>query len=75
MNDDAYERTCLPLRTWKIRNRSIIWPLNRDSGMWMIKEFGNLSVRDVLVRYNACKILMSLTGLAMLLAAEAVVTR
>ena len=42
-----------------------------DSGFWMVKEFGNLSVRDVMVRFNACKILMSLTGLAVLLLAEA----
>jgi Gnt-I system low-affinity gluconate transporter len=42
-----------------------------DSGFWMVQEFGNLSVRDVMVRFNICKILMSLAGLAMLLAAEA----
>lgn len=42
-----------------------------DSGFWMVKELGNLSVRDVMIRVNACKILMSLSGLAMLLAAQA----
>ena len=42
-----------------------------DSGFWMVKELGNLSVRDVMVPFNVCKILMSLTGLAMLLAVEA----
>jgi gluconate transporter len=42
-----------------------------DSGFWMVKEYGNLSVRDVMIRVNACKILMSLTGLAMLLVVEA----
>lgn len=42
-----------------------------DSGFWMIKEYGNLSVRDVMLRLNACRIIMSLTGLAILLAYEA----
>ncbi len=42
-----------------------------DSGFWMVKEFGNLGIRDVFLKMNACKILMSLSGLAMLLAAEA----
>ncbi len=42
-----------------------------DSGFWMVKEYCNLSVRDVLVRFNACRIIMSLTGLGMLLAYEA----
>jgi gluconate transporter len=42
-----------------------------DSGFWMVKEFGNLSVRDVMLRFNGCKILMSLAGLAILLAVEA----
>lgn len=41
-----------------------------DSGFWMVKEFGNLSVRDVMLRFNACRILMALTGLAILLAYE-----
>jgi gluconate transporter len=39
-----------------------------DSGFWLMKEYGNLSVRDVLIRFNACRIIMSLGGLAMLLA-------
>jgi H+/gluconate symporter-like permease len=42
-----------------------------DAGFWMVKEFGNLSVREVMIRFNACKILMSVAGLAMLLAVEA----
>jgi gluconate transporter len=42
-----------------------------DSGFWMVKEYCNLSVRDVMVRFNACRILMSLTGLGLLLAYEA----
>ncbi|MBY0527765.1 MAG: GntP family permease [Gemmataceae bacterium] len=41
-----------------------------DSGFWLVKEYCNLSVRDVLVRFNACRILMSLLGLALLLACE-----
>jgi H+/gluconate symporter-like permease len=42
-----------------------------DSGFWLVKEYCNLSVRDVMVRFNACRILMSLTGLTLLLAYEA----
>ncbi len=42
-----------------------------DSGFWMLKEFGNLSARDVMLRFNACRIPMSLAGLGILLAAEA----
>jgi H+/gluconate symporter-like permease len=42
-----------------------------DSGFWMIKEYGNLSVRDVMLRLNGCRIVMSLTALAILLAYEA----
>jgi H+/gluconate symporter-like permease len=41
-----------------------------DSGFWMVKEYFNLSVRDVMVRFNACRILMSLAGLGLLLAYE-----
>jgi H+/gluconate symporter-like permease len=41
-----------------------------DSGFWMLKEYGNLSVRDVMLRFNTCRIIMSLTGLAILLAYE-----
>ena len=43
-----------------------------DSGFWMIKEYGNLSVRDVMVRVNVCKILMALAGVAILLVVEAI---
>jgi gluconate transporter len=39
-----------------------------DSGFWMVKEYCNLSVRDVMVRFNTCRIAMSLTGLGLLLA-------
>lgn len=42
-----------------------------DSGFWMVKEYCNLSVRDVLVKFNACRITMSLVGLGLLLAYEA----
>jgi gluconate transporter len=42
-----------------------------DSGFWMIKEFGNLSVRDVMLRFNSCRVLMALTGAGILLAYEA----
>jgi gluconate transporter len=41
-----------------------------DSGFWMLKEYGNLSVRDVFVKYNACRIFMSLLGLLILLVCE-----
>jgi Gnt-I system low-affinity gluconate transporter len=42
-----------------------------DTGFWLVKEYCNLSVRDVMVRFNACRILMSLFGLSLLLAYEA----
>ena len=42
-----------------------------DSGFWMIKEYGNVSVRDVFLKFNACRISMSLLGLAILLLYEA----
>jgi gluconate transporter len=42
-----------------------------DSGFWLLKEYCNLSVRDVLIRFNACRILMSLCGLGLLLLYEA----
>jgi H+/gluconate symporter-like permease len=42
-----------------------------DSGFWMIKEYGNLSIRDVMLKFNACRIAMSLFGLALLLLYEA----
>ncbi|MCC6419089.1 MAG: hypothetical protein IT429_12715 [Gemmataceae bacterium] len=41
-----------------------------DSGFWMVKEYCNLSVRDVMVRFNACRIFMSLLGLGLLLTYE-----
>jgi gluconate transporter len=41
-----------------------------DSGFWMVKEYCNLSVRDIMVRFNACRICMSLTGLGLLLLYE-----
>ena len=41
-----------------------------DSGFWMIKEYGNISVRDVMLKFNAGRISMSLMGLALLLAYE-----
>ena len=41
-----------------------------DSGFWMIKEYGNIGVRDVLLKFNFCRISMSLLGLALLLAYE-----
>jgi gluconate transporter len=41
-----------------------------DSGFWMVKEYANLSVKDVMVRFNACRITMSLTGLGLLLLVE-----
>jgi Gnt-I system low-affinity gluconate transporter len=42
-----------------------------DSGFWLVKEYCNLGVRDVLVRFNSCRITMSLAGLGLLLAYEA----
>ena len=42
-----------------------------DSGFWMVKEYGNLSPRDVMVRFNLCRLIMALAGLGILLAAEA----
>jgi len=41
-----------------------------DSGFWMVKEYYNLSVRDVMLRFNACRIAMSLLGLGLLLLFE-----
>jgi gluconate transporter len=42
-----------------------------DSGFWMVKEYGNLSTSDVMVRFNACRLTMALSGLGILLVAEA----
>jgi gluconate transporter len=41
-----------------------------DSGFWLVKEYGNLTVRDVLLRYNFCRAVMALVGLAVLLLCE-----
>jgi gluconate transporter len=41
-----------------------------DSGFWMVKEYCNLSVRDVLIRFNGCRIFMSVFGLVLLLLYE-----
>src|SRR6266545_3926154 len=41
-----------------------------DSGFWMVKEYCNLSVRDVMLRFNGCRIFMSLVGLGLLLGYE-----
>ncbi len=41
-----------------------------DSGFWLVKEYGNLSVRDVLVRYNVCRAIMAVVGLAVLMCCE-----
>jgi H+/gluconate symporter-like permease len=45
-----------------------------DSGFWMIKEYGNLSVRDVMLKFNACRIAMSLLGLAILWLYESIMS-
>jgi gluconate transporter len=42
-----------------------------DSGFWMIKEYGNLSPSDVMLRFNGCRFIMALTGLGVLLIVEA----
>ncbi len=41
-----------------------------DTGFWLVKEYGNLTVRDVFVRYNICRALMALVGLGILLLCE-----
>ena len=41
-----------------------------DSGFWMVKEYGNLTTSDVMLRINACRFLMALCGLGILLVAE-----
>jgi gluconate transporter len=41
-----------------------------DSGFWMVKEYGNLSTREVMLRFNVCRITMSLAGVAILLMYE-----
>jgi H+/gluconate symporter-like permease len=42
-----------------------------DSGFWMLKEYGNLTAGDVMIRVNLCRFTMALSGLAILLAVEA----
>ena len=41
-----------------------------DSGFWMVKEYGNLSTGDVMVRFNGCRLIMALSGLGILLVWE-----
>jgi len=41
-----------------------------DSGFWMVKEYCNLSVREMMVRFNSCRMTMSLAGLGLLLLYE-----
>ncbi len=45
-----------------------------DSGFWMIKEYGNLSTSDVMLRFNGCRVLMALCGLMLLLLTERILT-
>jgi gluconate transporter len=42
-----------------------------DSGFWLVKEYSNLSVKQVLVYFNACRATIGLTGLSLLLGYEA----
>jgi gluconate transporter len=41
-----------------------------DSGFWMLKEYGNLSESDVILKVNAVRTSMALSGLAILLVVE-----
>jgi H+/gluconate symporter-like permease len=41
-----------------------------DSGFWLVKQYCYLSVGDTMVRFNACRVTMSLAGLGLLLAYE-----
>jgi H+/gluconate symporter-like permease len=43
-----------------------------DSGFWLVKEYCNLSVRDVFLKFNACRCTMSISGVILLLIAEAI---
>ncbi|HZZ77021.1 MAG TPA: SLC13 family permease [Gemmataceae bacterium] len=45
-----------------------------DSGFWMIKEYGNVSTSDVILRFNGCRLVMALTGVAILLIVEAIMS-
>ncbi|MFN4261739.1 MAG: GntP family permease [Gemmataceae bacterium] len=42
-----------------------------DSGFWMVKEYINLNVKEVMLYFNGCRIFMSLTGVVILLIVEA----
>jgi gluconate transporter len=41
-----------------------------DSGFWMVKEYGNLSASDVMLKFNGCRLVMALTGVTILLTVE-----
>jgi H+/gluconate symporter-like permease len=41
-----------------------------DSGFWMVKEYGNLSFKGVLLHFNGIRVFMALVGIAILLLAE-----
>jgi H+/gluconate symporter-like permease len=41
-----------------------------DSGFWLVKEYCNLSVKQVMLYFNSCRVTMSLTGLTILLLVE-----
>ena len=41
-----------------------------DSGFWMLKEYGNLNVRQVIGFYNLCRVTMALAALGILLVCE-----
>lgn len=41
-----------------------------DSGFWLVKEYGNLDVRDVLFKFNGCRVFMACIGVAIVLIAE-----
>ncbi len=38
-----------------------------DTGFWMLKEYGNFSIRQVLFNFNSIRVVMSLTGISILL--------
>ncbi len=42
-----------------------------DSGFWLIKEYCNLTVRQVMIFFNLCRVTMAFAGLAILLVYEA----
>jgi Gnt-I system high-affinity gluconate transporter len=39
-----------------------------DSGFWLVKEYCNMSVRDIFLKFNPCRMFMSIIGLLLLLA-------